>query len=203
MPPQPFKPLISLAVLASGSGSNAAALVEYFRSHKFCRVEGIWTNSSNSGVLSRDLSVPMHVFTPGQDDAHVADRWKALGISAVVCAGYLKKIPISWIKAWPHRIWNVHPALLPKHGGPGMYGLRIHRAVLEAGDSESGLTIHEVTEQYDEGAALFQCRVPVFPLDHPEELQARILRVEHWAFPRVVEALLMDQPLPHPDQCPV
>ncbi len=196
------QPLISLAVLASGSGSNAAAMVEYFTAHKFCRIEGIWTNSPKAGVLSRDLSVPVHVFAPGAEDDRVIDQWKAAGISAVVCAGYLKLIPAQWIRAFPHRIWNVHPALLPKHGGPGMYGLHIHRAVLAAGDAESGLTVHEVSERYDEGRALFQCRVPVAPQDGPEDLQARILRAEHWALPRVVEALLLNQPLPRPDQCP-
>jgi phosphoribosylglycinamide formyltransferase-1 len=152
--------------------------------------------------LSRDLSVPVHVFAPGAEDDRVIDQWRAAGISAVVCAGYLKLIPAQWIRAFPHRIWNVHPALLPKHGGPGMYGLHIHRAVLAAGDAESGLTVHEVSERYDEGRALFQCRVPVAPQDGPEDLQARILRAEHWALPRVVEALLLNQPLPRPDQCP-
>ena len=202
MTSEPAQPLISLAVLASGSGSNAAAIVEYFHAHKFCRIEGIWTNTLKAGVLSRDLTVPVHVFNSDVDDETLVAHWGECGISAILCAGYLKKIPLRWIQAFPGRIWNVHPALLPKFGGPGMYGLHIHRAVLAAGETESGLTIHEVTEHYDEGPALFQCRVPVFPSEAPEALQARILRAEHWAFPRVVEAILMNRPLPHPDQCP-
>lgn len=196
------QPLISLAILASGSGSNAAAIVEYFKGHKFCRIEGIWTNSSKAGVLNRNLSVPVHVFTPGLDDAMVLQDWKRREVQAIACAGYLKRVPADWIQAFEKRIWNVHPALLPKFGGAGMYGLHIHRAVIQAGEALSGLSIHEVTAEYDEGALCFQCALPVASTDDPESLQARILRMEHWAFPRVLEALLLDKNLPDPSACP-
>ncbi|MDG1252887.1 MAG: formyltransferase family protein [Schleiferiaceae bacterium] len=196
------QPLISLAILASGSGSNAAAIVDFFEGHKSCRIEGIWTNSSKAGVLSRKLSVPVHVFTPEDDDAMVLREWKIRNVQAIACAGYLKRIPNRWIQAFPSRIWNVHPSLLPKFGGAGMYGLHIHRAAILAGEVSSGLSIHEVTAEYDEGALCFQCALPVLSTDDAESLQARILRAEHWAFPRVLEALLLDKNLPDPSACP-
>ena len=195
-------PPILVAILASGSGSNAAAIVQYFEGHNFIRIVGIWTNKASAGVIQRGLAVPVHVFYPGGDDVNVLAHWQHLGIHAVALAGYLKAVPLLWIEAFSGRMFNVHPALLPKFGGAGMYGLHIHRAVVAAGESRSGLTIHEVSEHYDEGPIRFQCEVDVLPGDQPEDLQERILRAEHWAFPRVLEALLLDQPLPNPDECP-
>ena len=195
-------PPILVAILASGSGSNAAAMVEYFEGHNFIRIVGIWTNKASAGVTQRGLAVPVHVFSPGGDDANILAHWQEIGVQAVALAGYLKAVPLLWIEAFSGRMFNVHPALLPKFGGAGMYGLHIHRAVVAAGERRSGLTIHEVSEHYDEGPIRFQCEVDVLPGDQPEDLQARILRAEHWAFPRVLEALLLDQDLPNPDQCP-
>ena len=196
------KPPILVAILASGSGSNAAAIVDYFRGHNFIRVAGIWTNKSTAGVVQRNLGVEVHVFTPGEDDAKLLKSWQDMGVTAVALAGYLRAVPLRWIEAFKGRIWNVHPALLPKFGGAGMYGLHIHRAVIAAGEALSGLTIHDVSEHYDEGPIRFQCAVQVRPEDRAEDLQARILTVEHWAFPRVLEAILLDQPLPNPTECP-
>jgi len=198
-----LNPPILVAILASGSGSNAAAIIQYFEGHNFIRVAGVWTNNQTAGVMQRDLSVPVHVFRPGTHDLEVLAVWKQLGVQAVALAGYLKAVPPLWIDAFSGRIFNVHPALLPKYGGSGMYGIHIHRAVVAAGESRSGLTIHEVSEHYDEGPIRFQCEVDVLPGDQPEDLQARILRAEHWAFPRVLEALLLDQALPNPSRCPV
>lgn len=195
-------PPILVAILASGSGSNAAAMVEYFEGHNFIRIVGIWTNKASAGVIQRGLAVPVHVFSPGGDDANILAHWQEIGVQAVALAGYLKAVPLLWIEAFSGRMFNVHPALLPKFGGAGMYGLHIHRAVVAAGERRSGLTIHEVSEHYDEGPIRFQWEVDVLPGDQPEDLQARILRAEHWAFPRVLEALLLDQDLPNPDQCP-
>ncbi len=195
-------PPILVAILASGSGSNAAAMVEYFEGHNFIRIAGIWTNKASAGVIQRGLAVPVHVFSPGGDDANILAHWQEIGVQAVALAGYLKAVPLLWIEAFSGRMFNVHPALLPKFGGAGMYGLHIHRAVVAAGERRSGLTIHEVSEHYDEGPIRFQCEVDVLPEDQPEDLQARILRAEHWAFPRVLEAILLDQDLPNPNQCP-
>ena len=197
-----LNPPILLAILASGNGSNATAIIQYFKKHNFIRIAGVWTNNERAGVVKRDLDVPVHVFTPGTQDAEVLSIWKQWGVQAVALAGYLKAVPHLWIEAFSGRMFNVHPALLPKFGGAGMYGLHIHRAVVAAGESRAGLTIHEVSEHYDEGPIRFQCEVDVLPGDRPEDLQARILRAEHWAFPRVLEALLLDQDLPNPDQCP-
>lgn len=196
------KPPILVAILASGSGSNAAAIVDYFRGHNFIRVAGIWTNKSTAGVVQRNLGVEVHVFTPGEDDAKLLEVWQDMGVTAVALAGYLRAVPLRWIEAFSGRIWNVHPALLPKFGGAGMYGLHIHRAVIAAGETLSGLTIHDVSEHYDEGPIRFQCAVQVRPEDRAEDLQARILAAEHWAFPRVLEAILLDQTLPNPSECP-
>ena len=196
------KPHILVAILASGSGSNAAAIVDYFQGHNFVRVVGIWTNKPNAGVVQRDAGVPVHVFIPGEDDAKLLTAWQDMGVTAVALAGYLKAVPLAWIEAFSGRMLNVPPALLPKYGGAGMYGIHIHRAVIASGETISGLTVHEVSEHYDEGPIYFQCPVSVRPEDQPEDLQARILKAEHWAFPRVLEAVLLNKPLPNPSECP-
>jgi phosphoribosylglycinamide formyltransferase-1 len=121
------------------------------------------------------------------------DELEAAGIDYVALAGFLWKIPPALIAAFPHRIVNIHPALLPKFGGKGMYGARVHQAVLDAGDTESGITIHYVDEQYDHGATIFQATCPVLPSDTPESLAQRIHELEHAHFAPQLEQLMLGQ----------
>lgn len=184
-----------VAILVSGSGSNAVSLLDFW-SNTPVKAIGIWTNRMSAGIWNRSLSVPVTHFVPGADDDRLLEQWQAAGVNALVLAGYLKPVPASWIRAFGSRCYNIHPALLPAYGGHGMYGHHIHEAVVAAGEPESGLSIHRVTERYDEGPILFQMRTPVRPSDTPEELAARILKGEHWAYPRVITADLLGTELP-------
>jgi len=180
-----------LAVFASGTGSNARRLIEHFQSGPLATVALIVCNKPGAGVLQiaaeqgiPTLLVEKERFFRG--DGYVADL-KSQQIDFVILAGFLWKVPGSLIEAFPHRIVNIHPALLPNYGGKGMYGRYVHEAVLAAGDPESGITIHEVDEQYDHGAHLFQATCPVLPGDTPDSLAHRIHELEHRHYPRVVE----------------
>ena len=184
-----------VAILVSGSGSNAAALLDFW-SDGAVNAVGIWTNRKNAGIWNRAVNVPVAHFVPGQDDEALLAHWRAAGVTALVLAGYLKPVPAAWIQAFGERCYNIHPALLPAYGGHGMYGHHIHEAVVAAGERESGLSIHRVSERYDEGPILFQMRTAVVPSDTAETLAARILKGEHWAYPRVVRADLLGQPMP-------
>lgn len=183
-----------LIILASGSGSNAASLVGYFNNHPKIQVCGLWTNNPQAGVLQRNLGVDTQVFAQG-DDTLIA-TWKASGATTLVLAGYLKAIPAAWIDAFKGSVYNIHPALLPAYGGKGMYGMHIHRAVIASGDKASGLSVHKVTEVYDEGPLVFQMQLALRPKEAAEGLQQRILEGEHWAFPRAIEADLLQQTMP-------
>ncbi len=138
--------------------------------------------------LARGAGVPTHVFNDTADPAEWLSTLAAAEIGLVVLAGFLKRVPAAVVEAWRGRMINIHPALLPRHGGPGMYGGRVHRAVLESGDGVSGATVHLVTEEYDRGPVLGQETVPVLPDDTPETLASRVLDVEHRLLPAAVLA---------------
>ena len=184
-----------VAILVSGSGSNAASLLAFWANGAVHTV-GIWTNRKFAGIWNRPLNVPVHHFVPGQDDETLLAQWRAEGVTALVLAGYLKPVPAAWIQAFGAYCYNIHPALLPAYGGHGMYGHHIHEAVVAAGEAESGLSIHRVTEHYDEGPVLFQMRTAIHPGDTAEQVAAHILKGEHWAYPRVVTADLLRKEFP-------
>ncbi|MGV3636433.1 MAG: phosphoribosylglycinamide formyltransferase [Flavobacteriales bacterium] len=182
-----------IAILASGSGSNAQRLIEHFRSTGGAEVVVVGCDQPQAGVLQRawDLGVPAYLFN-GTDlrTGKVHAELQALRVDLVVLAGFLRLIPADMVRAFPYRIINIHPSLLPKFGGKGMYGVRVHEAVIAAKETESGITIHFVNERFDEGAPIAQFKCPVAPNDTPGSLAARVQALEHAHFPAVVEAVL-------------
>lgn len=185
-----------IAVFASGTGSNARRLIEHFEQSPIARVTLVVSNKPDAGVL--DIARKHGVATAIINRASFYESEEFLAvlrqkqIDFIVLAGFLWLVPAWLVRAFPRRIVNIHPALLPKYGGKGMYGMRVHEAVLAAGEPESGITIHFVNEQYDEGDTIFQARCPVLPGDTPLDLAHHVQALEHRYFPEVVEQLLMN-----------
>lgn len=184
----------NLAIFASGSGTNAEAFFKYFRGNKNINICLLLSNNKNAFALQRaaKFDVPAVTFDRREfyETGSVLDTLKEHGISFIVLAGFLWKIPQKVIDAYHGKIVNIHPALLPKFGGKGMYGIHVHKAVIEAGEKESGITIHYVTENYDEGEIIFQKKCEVMRSDSPETLAARVQKLEHKFYPEVVEKSL-------------
>lgn len=184
----------SLIIFASGTGTNAAAIINYFKEFGKARVSLIVSNKADAGVLSiaaKEHIPSMVVDKPQFNNAHFIEQLRGFHPSMIVLAGFLWKIPEAVIKAFPDKIINIHPALLPGYGGKGMYGHHVHHAVITAKEKESGITIHYVNEKYDEGDVILQARCKVEDGDKPEHLATRIHRLEHFYYPRVIEFLLM------------
>lgn len=178
--------MIRIGIFASGSGTNAENFCRHFVNHGDIRVAKIYTNNPHAGVIQRSskCDTPVHVFTPRQlNDGRLLDQLKADRIDAIVLAGFMQLIPIELTKAFPDRILNIHPALLPNYGGKGMYGSNVHRAVIENGDSKSGITIHLVNEKYDEGRILFQAECVVTAEDDAESLAQKVHELEYMHYP--------------------
>ncbi len=167
-----------------------AALLRALGDGAPARVVLVISNRAEAGgvQLARDHGVPVHVMNDTADPEEWRRVLRAAQAELVVLAGYLKRVPEQVVREWRGRIINIHPALLPRHGGPGMYGLRVHQAVLQSGDATSGATVHLVSEEYDEGEVLCQGVVPVLPGDTPEALAARVLEAEHKLLPAAVLA---------------
>jgi formyltetrahydrofolate-dependent phosphoribosylglycinamide formyltransferase len=179
-----------VAVCASGGGSNLQALLDALPAGAPARVVLVLSDRGDAGALerARRAGVPAEVLADPRDPTEWLTRLGRREVDLVVLAGFLKLVPAAVVAAFRGRLVNIHPALLPRHGGPGMYGRRVHAAVLAAGDAESGATVHLVDEEYDHGAPLAQARVPVRPDDTPESLAARVLAAEHRLLPAVVLA---------------
>lgn len=182
--------------MASGSGSNAENLISYFKEHVQIEVAAVLSNKSTAGVLDRceRLETPAFFFNKAAfwgSDA-VVQLVKGLQPDLVVLAGFLWRVPLGILTAFPNRIINIHPALLPKYGGKGMYGAKVHEAVKAHGDLESGITIHYINAQYDEGAVIFQARTAIAPTDDVERIAHKVHELEYEHFPRVIENLLLD-----------
>jgi formyltetrahydrofolate-dependent phosphoribosylglycinamide formyltransferase len=185
-----------IAVLASGGGSNLQALLDHLEALGPARsadVVLVASNQPDAGALdrARRARCPATVLRSRRapDGADLEDALRTHSIDLIVLAGYLRLIPPDVTRAYQGRLVNVHPALLPAFGGAGMYGLRVHRAVLDAGVPESGPTVHFVDEVYDHGAVIAQWPLPVRPADDEHRLAARVLRAEHLLYPRMVDAL--------------
>jgi len=179
-----------VAVCASGGGSNLQALLDRLQADAPARVALVLSNRGDAGALerARKAGVPAEVLSDPQDATEWLTRLGRRDVDLVVLAGYLKLVPPGIVQKYRGRMVNIHPALLPSFGGPGMYGRRVHEAVLRAGAAESGPTVHLVDEVYDRGEILAQRRVPVLPDDTPDTLAARVLAEEHRLLPEVVLA---------------
>ncbi len=188
---------LQIAIFASGAGSNAEKIMDHFRDHPRIRVGLVVCNKPQAGVIriAARERIPVLLIEPDRflrGDGYLPEL--ALHrIGFIVLAGFLWKIPETLIGAYGGRIINIHPALLPKFGGKGMYGNRVHEAVLAAGEKQSGITIHNVDALYDNGAILFQARCEVVPGDTPESLASRIHQLEHRHYPRVIEEVIDSQ----------
>ncbi len=183
-----------IAILASGSGSNAENIANYFKEKGGAEISLILTNNPDAFVLERAkrLGIPALVFSKKEmnETENILSAIRESGAEWIVLAGFLLKVPQYLLDAYEGRIVNIHPALLPKFGGKGMYGERVHQAVVEAGERESGITIHYVNEHYDEGAIIFQAKCPVNESDTPDDVAAKVHALEYEHFPKVIEQLL-------------
>ena len=189
---------IHLAVFISGGGTNLQSIIDNCTAGLIPAEVVLVVSSKDDAyglVRAQNAGIDTAVYNrksfPDGDaaDRYIVELLEKYRIDVVALAGYLKMIPPALIARYRGRIVNIHPALLPKYGGKGMYGIRVHQAVIEAGDSESGVTIHVVDEVYDHGRVLAQEKVPVYPSDTPEDLAARVLKVEHTLYPRVLKEL--------------
>ncbi|NQT77536.1 MAG: phosphoribosylglycinamide formyltransferase [Bacteroidetes bacterium] len=186
-----------IAIFASGSGTNAQKIIEHFTDKSDIKVSLVLSNNKDAYVLERAsaLKVPVYVFDRQifYESEQVHDILQDAGVDFIVLAGFLWLVPKNILRSWQGRIINIHPALLPKFGGKGMYGDKVHQAVIEAGESETGISIHYVNEKYDEGEIIFQQRFNVLPGDTPENIAERIHQLEHKHYPLVIEKLLREQ----------
>lgn len=182
-----------IAILASGSGSNAENINTWFSGSKLAKVSLILTDNPHAFVLERAqrMGIEALVFTPAElRSGIVLATLQSKKIDFVVLAGFLKLIPVALVEAYRGKIINIHPALLPKFGGKRMYGDRVHKAVVDAGETESGITIHYVNEHYDEGHIVFQAKCPVSIDDTPETVAQKVHALEYAHYPRVIEELI-------------
>lgn len=183
-----------IAIFASGSGSNAQKIMEHFKYSRDAEVSLILTNNPEAYVLQRadNFEVPSHVFDRKEfyNTDNIVDLLNRMQIDLIVLAGFLWLVPGNLLKAFPNKIINIHPALLPSYGGKGMYGDRVHIAVLENKDEESGITIHYVNEHFDEGEIIYQAKFKIEEGDNLEMVKFKGQQLEHQYFPKVIENLL-------------
>jgi phosphoribosylglycinamide formyltransferase-1 len=183
-----------IAIFASGSGSNAQKIMEHFKKHTDAEVSIVLTNNPEAYVLQRadNFEIPTHIFDKHEfyQTNEVPDLLKNLNIDIIVLAGFLWLIPDTILANYPKRIINIHPALLPKYGGKGMYGDRVHKQVLENGDEESGITIHYVNEDFDTGEIIYQARFKIEKNDDLELVKFKGQQLEHQYFPKIIEQVL-------------
>jgi phosphoribosylglycinamide formyltransferase-1 len=182
-----------IVIFASGSGTNAENIIRHFKATKTANIEAVFTNNAHAQVIQRaeKHQVPSYVFSKNDlETGKVLQEINAIQPDLIVLAGFLLKFPETIVAAYPDKIINIHPALLPKYGGKGMYGMYVHQAVVENKEPETGITIHYVNENYDEGNVIFQKEVAVLISDTPEVVAAKIHELEQDHFPKVIEKLI-------------
>lgn len=183
----------SLVIFASGAGSNAQAIIDYFKGNGLAKVSLIVCNKPNAGVLNiaHQEGIPtLLIDKVSFQDTATVQQLLHLQPDLVVLAGFLWKIPAAMVAAFPNKIINIHPALLPKYGGKGMYGHHVHQAVVDNKEKESGITIHYVNEHYDEGNIILQATTKVDTNDTANDVAGKIHKLEHFYFPRCIQQLL-------------
>ena len=188
---RPFR----LAIFASGSGTNAEEIMKRFQHHNQTEVSLVLSNNANAFVLERakKFNVPAKVFnrTQFRESEEVLSWLEKEEITHIVLAGFMWLMPVSIIQAYPNKIINIHPALLPKFGGKGMYGHHVHEAVKATGERETGITIHLVNEKYDEGRILFQASTPIDPNDSPDQIANKVHALEYKHYPEQIEKWIL------------
>ncbi|WP_289004723.1 phosphoribosylglycinamide formyltransferase [uncultured Parabacteroides sp.] len=184
----------NVAIFASGSGTNAENIARYFSKSETVKVAVVLSNNKNVGVHARvnKLGIPSFVFSRDEfvEGTPILAKLAEYQIDLIVLAGFMNKISDTLLNAYPGKIINIHPALLPKHGGKGMYGMHVHEAVVAAGEKESGITIHYINENYDEGDIIFQATCEVLPADTAEEVATKVHALEYAHYPHVIEEVL-------------
>lgn len=181
---------LKIALFASGSGSNAENIIQYFAGNNHFKFPIVVSNKADAFVHQRAQKLGVPSVTFSREDfktgANILNFLKQYDIDCIVLAGFLLKVPEVLINAFPDKIINIHPALLPQYGGKGMYGHHVHEAVAASGDTESGITIHYVNEHYDEGNIIFQAKCSVLPTDTPETIAEKVHALEYEYFPKVI-----------------
>ena len=184
-----------IAIFASGTGSNAGKIIEYLKQYPVASVCLIVSNKPGAKVLdiARDNDIPTLVIDRQYfyGSENILEKFNGYSVDFVVLAGFLWLVPVYLVRAYEGKMVNIHPALLPKYGGKGMFGMNVHKAVHEAGEKETGITIHLVNEQYDEGDIVFQAKCAIEPDDTPETIAEKVHELEHRHFPEVVKKLLL------------
>lgn len=184
-----------IAIFASGSGTNAQKIIEYFSTSKDVVVDSLWSNNENAYALIRAEKLGIETITFEEEEFYrtneILDKLYDHRIDMIVLAGFLWLVPRNLTELFT--VVNIHPALLPKFGGKGMYGMKVHKAVLASKSKESGISIHRVNQNYDEGDIIFQATCPVLPGDTPETLANRVHELEHQHYPRVIEEILLSE----------
>ena len=185
-----------IAILASGEGTNAEQIIKHFASNNIAKTTVVLTNNPQAGVIHRakSLHVPVEILTPKEfKEGKAIELLRNYQVEFIVLAGFLLHIPNNILDNYPNKIVNIHPSLLPKFGGKGMYGKYVHEAVLASNESESGITIHYVNEHYDEGNIILQIQCPVIPNDTPKTLADRVHQLEYKYYPDTIERILNEK----------
>lgn len=184
-----------IVIFASGSGSNAENIILHFEKRSDVNVVKIFTNNPNAKVLDRSkkYSIPTEIITKKELEEELLQNLININPDLIVLAGFLLKFPLSIINDFPNKVINIHPALLPKYGGKGMYGMNVHNAILENKESETGITIHYVTKNYDEGEFIFQKNISITECKTVEEIAQKVHELEQENFPLVIEKLINNQ----------
>ena len=183
-----------IAIFASGSGTNAQNIIEYFSENEEVTVDSVWSNKKNAYVLQRAENFGIKTFIFGKEEFlnsnFVVEKLIERDIDLIVLAGFLWLLPVNLIQNF--KIINIHPALLPKYGGKGMYGMNVHNSVVKNGETESGISIHFVNSKYDDGELIFQAKCPVLSADSPDDVANKIHKLEYKHFPEVIEKVLLE-----------
>lgn len=188
-----------IAIFASGSGTNAENIINFFKESKKIEISLIFSNNKNARVIQRAINHSINHVVFSRPEFYETEKILKIlqkeKIDFIILAGFLWLIPGYLIDAYPNRIINIHPALLPKYGGKGMYGMNVHKAVVEYNEQETGITIHYVNKEYDKGNIIFQAKCPVLPGDTPEDIAKKVHELEYAHFPKVIENILSESRL--------